>query len=154
MSRDTRKASAYDSGMRGKEKPNSGDSSRSQKPGGKVGNPAGEAYSSGMRGGEQPRQKSGDAATDSTNDHGAAGGENARRPGAVIGNPEGEAAAAGRHSSSSMTPGAANGKAAAAHQADASTEASAQGMQPSFEEDDTHVNIRVPKSSFKRSKGQ
>jgi hypothetical protein len=30
------------------------------------------------------------------------------------------------------------------------TEAAAAGMEPSAEEDDTHINVRIPKASLKR----
>lgn len=107
--------SAYDSGMRGREKPGT-----KQGPGGKVGNPAGEAYSSGMRGSEKPKETP-------VNDE-----------------------AASKNIAAAMSDKTAQAHTAAAHNADASTEHASQGNEPSFEEDDTHVNIRVPKTSFKR----
>jgi hypothetical protein len=150
MARDPRGGSAFDSGMRGKQKANSGGDSRTtQKPGGKVGNPGGEAFSSGMRGGEKPKQKAtpDEGATLATGDQAGAGSSH-QAPGSSIGVPKGQ-------DTSTSIAAAMGGKqlqahTADAHDADASTEQASQGHEPSFTEDDTHVNIRVPKSSFKR----
>lgn len=136
--------SAYDSGMRGREKPGT-----KQGPGGKVGNPAGEAYSSGMRGSEKPKETpvNDDAATSATGNAGGAGSSH-QAPGSSVGNPKGQDTS--KNIAAAMSDKTAQAHTAAAHNADASTEHASQGNEPSFEEDDTHVNIRVPKTSFKR----
>jgi hypothetical protein len=151
MARDPRQGGAFDSGMRGREKAKEGSSSK-QTPGGKVGNPAGEAYSSGMRGGEKPKQTpvEDSAATMATGNAGGAGSSR-QEAGSSVGNPKGE-------DGSKTVAAAMGGGEAQAHTSDAykqgtagnNLEAAAAGHEPSFEEDDTHVNIRVPKSSFKR----
>jgi len=145
------KNSAFDSGMRGKEKPASEGESK-QGPKTKVGNPDGELYSSGVRGNEKPKETPVEdaAATLTTGDAGGAGATK-QTPNSSVGVPGGQ--------DTSKTVGAALGGAAAqAHtsagykvgSAGNNLESAAAGHEPSFEEDDTHLNIRVPKSSFKR----
>ncbi|HLW79300.1 MAG TPA: hypothetical protein VKU44_06840 [Terriglobia bacterium] len=116
--RDLKKLSAYDSGMRGSEKPRVTESSKEsggeskQGAGTKVGSPDGDglaAFSSGMRGGEQPRKKGADGAnadqqTDQAGELGAGG----------------------------------------------NLEDASQQAAPEAHEDDTHINVRIPKSSIRR----
>lgn len=148
MARDPRKASAFDSGMRGSQKPSGGESK--QGPRSKVGNPDGEAYSSGMRGGEKPKEQPvEDAAATQATGNAAGAGSSRQGPNTSVGNPKGE-------DSSKTIAGAMSGKqtqsaTSGAYKPDTSNlEAASQGQDPQFEEDDTHLNIRVPKTSFKR----
>jgi len=148
MARDPRKASAFDSGMRGSQKPSGGESK--QGPGTKVGNPHGEAYSSGMRGNERPKEQPVEdaAATQATGDAIGAGSSK-QGPNTSVGVPKGQ-------DTSKTVAAAMSGKQAQSATSDAykpgnaNLETAASGGEPQFEEDDTHVNIRVPKTSFKR----
>lgn len=182
MARDPRKSSAFDSGMRGREKPKvqsgngrgesgtqgpkaGGGGENVQKPGTQIGDSKGvglDAYTSGMRGPEKPKQKSADAATMTTGDNVAAGnlsGSKQQGPNSVVGKPEGEGSA----ETTSIT-GKRTGVGDSQLQNSTSsaykvgipgnnTEAAAAGMEPSAEEDDTHINVRIPKASLKRKAG-
>jgi hypothetical protein len=129
-----------------------------QGPGKTVGDPKGvglDAYTSGMRGPEKPKQKSVDQAMQTTGDNVAAGnlsGNRKQGPNSVVGKPEGEnpevagkRTGVGDNQLQSSTTGAYKigipGN---------NTEAAAAGMEPSAEEDDTHINVRIPKASLKR----
>jgi hypothetical protein len=170
MSKDPRKRSAYDSGMRGNEKPkvsgdggggntkvndNAGGESK-QAAGKTIGTPGGvdlSAYKSGMRGIEQPKQKSAKGgATYGQGNEGSGGGENKQGPNKHVGNPDGH---------SDAKQGARKGVTDSHLQSAAkdakklgipgnNTEASANGDEPWAEEDDTHINIKIPKASMKR----
>src|SRR3954465_3954847 len=106
MARDPRKNAAYDSGMRGKDKPKvqaahggtaptqgSADGNSKQQPGGRIGDNTGvdlSAYTSGMRGPEKPKQKpASGAANFGQEKEGASGGENKQGPDTRIGHPDG-----------------------------------------------------------------
>jgi hypothetical protein len=181
MARDPRKNSAFDSGMRGREKPkvdsgNTGGDRGGRGPDGGAGSESkqmagktvGDAngidhtdpvYSSGMRGLERPKQKS------------AAGGANKEVKGpevagnrqegdSHVGEPMGhnDAQRGVRHgvSESSMRDSGENAYAMGNDgNAVNSSEAAAEGHEPSGEgilgeEDDTHINIRIPKASLKK----
>jgi hypothetical protein len=173
MARDPRKSSAFESGMRGREKPKAdkantaqpdgaAGSEEKQAPGKTVGEPGGvdlSAYTSGMRGIEKPKQK--DAAGSATQQPkaGQASG-NSQKPHSTVGKPGGhDDAASGNRSG--VSNGAARSKATDAYalgtneNAANSTEEAAQGHEPEGdgilgEEDDTHINVRIPKSSIRR----
>lgn len=181
MARDPRKGGAFDSGMRGREKPkvqgahggtfgqeDSGVGGGEKKQGASttVGNPDGvnlndSAYSSGMRGVEKAKQKSasGDATFGQENS-GSHGGENKQGPSTIVGNPDGHNDAA-RGKRAGVEGGQMQSAAKDAHSAGAagsnnSTENAASESHPEGdagilgEEDDTHINIRIPKASLKR----
>jgi hypothetical protein len=165
------KNSAYESGMRGAQKPkvqsgngqgeagtmgNDGAAGgeSSQAPGKTIGDPKGvglDAYSSGMRGVEKPKQKSPDAATQATGDQ-SGSGSSLQGANTSVGIPKGD-------NSEQQTVGKSLADAEAEKRGTSAyklgvpgnnTEHAAAGHEPSFEEDDTHFNIRVPKTSFKR----
>lgn len=175
MSRDPRKAGAFDSGMRGREKPkiqtgntdatkgpDGGTGSESKMtPGATVGTPKGvdlSAYTSGMRGIEKPKQAAASGDANMFAEEGSKmGGENKQGPSTIVGHPSGHSDAAS---------GARKGIKDSALQsrvtdtrklgiAGNNTEAAAAGNEPSGEgilgeEDDTHINIRIPKASLKK----
>lgn len=170
MARDPRKNSAFDSGMRGREKPKvqaahggtMGSEEASNKGGENkqaantvVGDPDGvelnnSAYSSGMRGMEKPKQQAAESGG------GSGGGESKQTPGGVVGNPDGhDDAASGKRAgvnSAHMQSTAAGAHKAASNTEDAIT--SGQGESGILgEEDDTHINIRIPKASLKKKAG-
>lgn len=178
MARDPRKSSAFDSGMRGKDKPKvsgnvggdkggrgpsgSSGSEDKQEAGKTVGDANGvglDAYSSGMRGNEKPKQKS--AARDANQQvSGSAGGENKQGASTKVGEPAGhDDAAEGQRKGFSDSE--AQSKASGAYKPGTpgnNTEAAAFGKQPSSdgiigEEDDTHINVRIPKASLKKKQG-
>ncbi len=178
MARDPRKSGAFESGMRGKEKPKvesgntggdrgargpaGGTGSESvQAPGKTVGDSAGvdlSAYTSGMRGAEKPKQKAASGDANMFAEEGSKmGGESKQGPNTIVGHPKGHDDAGqgarkgvtdshlkktGQDAYGLGTPGN-------------NTEAAAAGEEPSGEgilgeEDDTHINIRIPKASLKR----
>ncbi len=174
MARDPRKTSAYESGMRGAEKPKvqsgntGGDrggrgpagspgSESSQGAGKTVGTPNGvdqSAYMSGMRGMEKPKQKSPAAATDHPS---GGGGEHKQGPNTVVGEPGGhnDAGTGARAGVSAATARSRGQDAYGLGIPGNNTELSAAGADPGSEpimgeEDDTHINIRVPKASLKK----
>lgn len=158
MARDPRKNSAFESGMRGREKPKvneaHGDNAVNDNPGGEmkqaagktIGQPGGvdhtdSAYSSGMRGMERPKQKAASGAANLE-----PGGNDAK---AATGQRSGFEDAQVR-----KTPGMAQEMGADGN----STEEAAEGMDDEpegilGEEDDTHINVRIPKASLKRKTG-
>jgi hypothetical protein len=168
MAKDPRKMSAFESGMRGSSKPKirsgngrgeagtdgpdggSGSENR-QQAGSTVGDAKGvglDAYTSGMRGNEKPKQKSAAAATTAT---GNEGGSGSSKQGAntSVGNPKGDNTAKSLGKS-------VDDKSLHAHTTDTygqennSLERDSVGLEPTAEEDDTHINIRIPKASLKR----
>lgn len=174
MARDPRKGSAYDSGMRGREKPKiegnaggdrgargpsgSSGSESKQQAGKTVGDSGGvdlSAYLSGMRGNEKPKQK--DAAGSANQQPGGneAGG-NRQQPHTTIGKPAGhddagEGARAGVSQGQMRNAGDAAKKMGIAGN---STENSADGSElPEGilgEDDDTHINLKIPKASIRK----
>lgn len=165
MARDPRKGGAFDSGMRGKEKakPSSG-SENKQSAGNSVGDPRGvdlSAYTSGMRGPEKAKQKDASGSANKFAEEGSTmGGESKQGPDTVVGHPKGHSDAA-HGNRTGVSDGDKRSKASDAYgmgrndNAVNSSEAAAQGHQPSGEgilgeEDDTHINIRIPKSSLKK----
>jgi hypothetical protein len=175
MARDPRKNAAFDSGMRGSQKPKvqaahggtaptqgSADGNSKQQPGGRIGDNTGvdlSAYTSGMRGPEKPKQKpASGAANFGQEKEGASGGENKQGPDTRIGHPDGhnDAGTGPRRgvqdSHLRQTPSDAKKLGIPGN----NTEAASQG-QPGDgaegilgEEDDTHINIRIPKASLKK----
>jgi hypothetical protein len=175
MARDPRKNSAFDSGMRGREKPaiqnphggtkgqeDSGKSGGESKqgPSTQVGNPDGvdlSAYSSGMRGPEKPKQKSASGDANKT-PGGPSGGENAQGGGKVIGQPKGHDDA-GQGARKGVNDAHLQAAAKGAHELGIpgnNTEDASQRVEPEGEagilgdEDDTHINLRIPKASLKK----
>ncbi len=166
MARDPRKNSAFDSGMRGRETPkiqgahggtkvndNPGGEDK-QAPGKTVGEPGGAApaYSSGMSGGEKQKPASGAA-----NDFGSAspGGENKNGSNTKVGQPSGHDDATQPGKASGVDDGHIRQSPVAAHKPNTSNlESAGQGMDEkqgySADEDDTHINVRIPKASLKR----
>lgn len=160
MARDPRKNSAFDSGLRGREKPkaSSGGGESKQGPNSTVGTPDGasvDAFSSGMRGSQKPASG---AATQHV--EGTAGGENKQGVNTIVGQPKG-------HDDAEMGPKKGvtdshfQSTAKAAHDfgvagSNNSTEEAAGQSHPMGEEgilgeeDDTHINVRIPKASLKR----
>lgn len=180
MARDPRKNSAFASGLRGREKPavsgahggtfgqesagtTAGGESK-QGPSTTVGNPDGvklndSAYSSGMRGMEKGNQKS--ASGDATKHvGGSSGGESKQGPNTVVGQPKGhDDAGSGprkgvNDSHLRQTPSDAHALGAAGSAN--STENAAMNKAPIGDagilgdEDDTHINLRIPKASLKK----
>lgn len=176
MARDPRKGGAFDSGMRGREKPKvesgnvGGDrgsrgpdagagSESKQMPGKTVGDAAGvdlSAYTSGMRGIEKPKQKAVDGVGTQQPKAGTVAG-NRQTPHSTVGNPAGHDDAghgarrgvADSHLKKTGTDAYTMGLPGN------NTEAAAAGEEPSGdgilgEEDDTHINIRIPKASLKK----
>jgi hypothetical protein len=179
MARDPRKGGAFESGMRGKEKPkvesgNTGGDRGARGPDGGAGSEdrqaAGKtvgdsngvdlsAYTSGMRGMEKPKQK-GAANQASEQVKGRSGGESRQGPDAIVGQPEGHTEA-GKGNRTGVSDGTARSAAQDAYamgrndDAANSSELAAEGKEPQGdgilgEEDDTHINIRIPKASLKR----
>jgi hypothetical protein len=161
MARDPRKSSALDSGMRGREKPKASSSSGEAVagPGKTIGDPDGvglSAYTSGMRGAEKPKQKAASGAATQQPKAGEAGG-NRQQPHSTVGKP-------GGHDDVGQDPGSGVSDAALRSASQAANkmggpgenlEDAAQGNDPDSngilgEEDDTHINIRIPKASLKR----
>jgi len=147
------KMSAYSSGMRGGEKPkHAGGGESKQGEGTKVGDPDGvglDAYSSGMRGPEKPKQKGAEVATMSPTGN---GGESKQAASTVVGNPKGHDTS--QSVGKSLQPSAAQASAKDAHSMDEnSLETSTASAYPEAEEDDTHINVRIPKASMKRKTG-
>jgi hypothetical protein len=174
MARDPRKNSAFDSGMRGREKPkvqeahgstkvndNAGGENK-QGAGKTIGTPGGvdlSAYSSGMRGIEKPKQKSAaDGATYGQGKEGAGGGENKQAPDTRVGNPDGhnDAARGKRHGVDEGGMRNAGSDAKKLGIPGNNTEEASQSAHPEGEagilgdEDDTHINLRIPKASLKK----
>jgi hypothetical protein len=175
MARDPRKNSAFDSGMRGREKPkvqeshgstavndNAGGESK-QGAGKTIGTPGGvdlSAYSSGMRGIENPsrsRRRRRDLRPAVRRRPG--GGENKQGPNTHVGNPDGDNTA-GRgarkgvhdphlqktaHTARNTMGIPGNNTEAAAQQSEPEGQAGILG-----DEDDTHINLRIPKASLKK----
>lgn len=170
MAKDPRKQSAFESGMRGSQKPKiqsgngrgeegtkgpdggSGSENR-QQAGSTVGDSKGvglDVYSSGIRGSEKPKQKSAAAATLATGNE-AGKGSSKQGPNTSVGNPKGDntAQSLGKSTDDSTLH---------AHASDAyklgipgnNTEQASQGEPIGAEEDDTHINVRIPKASLKR----
>lgn len=185
-SRDPRKLSAFESGMRGSEKPkvtpehghnqvNQGEKGGEhvQKPKGEIGDPGGvdlPAYTSGMRGMEKPKQKTAEGATDSTGNSKSDFGGGERRQGAnsVVGTPKGvglsgteakyeNSLGEPRGEGRTVSEGEAQKKASEAYKLGIpgnNTEAATSEVEPiGAEEDDTHINVRIPKASLKRKSG-
>lgn len=160
MAKDPRKQSAFESGMRGSQKPKiqSGNgrgeagtqgpdggagSENRQQAGSTVGDSKGvglDVYSSGIRGSEKPKQKSPAAATLATGNEAGKGS---------VGNPKGDntAQSLGKSTDDSTLHAHASD---AYSQENNSTERASVGMEPTAEEDDTHINVRIPKASLKR----
>jgi hypothetical protein len=181
MARDPRKAGAFESGMRGKEKPkvesgntggergarvpDGGTGSESRQAAGKTVGDAGgvdlSAYTSGMRGTEKPMQKSASGDANLFAEAGSKmGGESKQGPNTIVGHPKGHNDA-GKGPRKGVDDGTLRSKAEDAYHmgndgnAVNSSEEAAQGHEPSGEgilgeEDDTHINIRIPKASLKR----
>jgi hypothetical protein len=148
--------------MRGGERAQAKGSESVQSPGKTVGEPGGvdlSAYTSGMRGPEKAKQK--DATGDANKQvSGTGGGESRQGANTVVGKPAGHHEA-GKGDRSGVSAGSARSAAADAYgmgrneNAANSTEEAAAGNEPSGEgilgeEDDTHINIRIPKASLKR----
>lgn len=181
MGRDPRKGAAFASGMRGREKPTIADAhgrtmgeedtgtaggEKKQVPMGHIGNPDGvdhtdPVYSSGMRGletGKQKRAQQGRGGSDAQygqTDHGAGGGESKQGPDKQVGNPDGDNTVK-RGQTSGVADSHMQSTAKDAHDLGIpgnNTEQASQGEPLSAEEDDTHINIRVPKSSIAKRKG-
>lgn len=132
-----------------------------------VGNPDGvnlndSAYSSGMRGMEKSSQKSGASATFGQQREGSGGGENKQGPDTQVGKPDGHNDAE-RGPTKGVMDSHIKSAAEDAHKMGAagsnnSTEHAASQSHPTGgdeagilgEEDDTHINIRIPKASLKR----
>lgn len=160
MARDPRKNSAFDSGLRGREKPkaSSGGGESKQGPNSTVGTPDGasvDAFSSGMRGSQKPASG---AATQHV--EGTPGGENKQGVNTVVGQPSGHDDA-GQGKRAGIDSGHFQAAAKSAHDLGAagsnnSTEHAASQSHPMGEEgilgeeDDTHINVRIPKASLKR----
>lgn len=184
MARDPRKNGAFESGMRGREKPKvqsgntGGDrggrgpdgasgSEHHQQPGHVVGDPNGidhmdSAYSSGMRGMERPKQKLASSGANMEPDGATAPG-NKQAKDTHVGEPMGhnDAERGVRHGvSESHVRGTGEDAYEMGNDGNAvnSSEAAAEGHEPSGdgilgEEDDTHINIRVPKASIRKKAG-
>lgn len=182
MSRDGKKNSAFASGMRGREKPKvsgshggtmgqedsgSGGGENKQGPSTTVGNPDGvphtdPVYSSGMRGLERGSQKPAakDGGTAGTATFGQArgsssGGENHQQANTMIGNPDGTDTSQ-RGARSGITDAHMQTTGPGAKEIGIpgnNTEQAAIGNAIGAEEDDTHINIRVPKKSITKKKG-
>jgi hypothetical protein len=179
MARDPRKNSAFESGLRGREKPkvadshgstavndNAGGESR-QAAGKTIGDPGGvdhmdPAYSSGMRGMEKAKQKPASGAGNEQPSGGVQAG-NHQKPHSTVGDPAGHNDA-GRGERKGFGDGAARGSGEDAYamgndgNAANSSERAAEGKEPQGdgilgEEDDTHINIRIPKASLKKKAG-
>ena len=144
------------------------DGNSKQGPGKVIGNPDGvspndSAYSSGMRGLETGKQKPAARAggTAGTATFGQArgsksGGESHQEANTMIGNPDGTDTAR-MEAPSGVSDAHIRGTAEEAYKLGIpgnNTEQAAQGGDPiGAEEDDTHINIRVPKSSITKRKG-
>lgn len=177
MGRDPRKGAAFASGMRGREKPKVADAhgrtlgeedtgtaggEKKQVPMGHIGNPDGvdhtdPVYSSGMRGLETGKQKkAGGSAQYGQTREGSGGGENKQGPDTVVGNPDGDDTAKKAGVASGISDSHMQSAAKDAHKLGIpgnNTEQATQGEPIGAEEDDTHINIKVPKSSIMKRKG-
>lgn len=176
--RDARKGAAFASGMRGREKPKVADAHGStknpaptenplgnerQEPGKSIGAPGGvdhtdPVYSSGMRGLESGKQKkAGGSAQYGQTSEGKGGGENKQGPDAFVGNPDGDNTAKKSGPASGIGDEHLRSAAKGAYKMGIpgnNTEQAATGGEPiGAEEDDTHINIRVPKHSITKRKG-
>lgn len=176
MARDPRKNSAFDSGMRGREKPKVADSHGKnavndnaggesvQGAGKTIGEPGGidqtdSAYSSGMRGMEKPKQKAASGPGNLQPKGGEVAG-NRQEANSTVGDPAGHNDA-GRGERKGIGDSILRSTASDAYRmgndGDAvnSSEEAALGHEPQGEgilgeEDDTHINIRIPKASLKK----
>lgn len=176
MGRDPRGNSAFESGMRGREKPkiqgSHGRNAVNDSPGGEsrqaagktVGEPGGidqtdAAYSSGMRGMEKAKQKSAEGGANQQMQGSQAAG-NRQEADTHVGEPMGhnDAERGVRHGVSGSTMRGSGEQAyGMGNNGNAvnSSESAAEGHEPDGEgilgeEDDTHINIRIPKASLKR----
>jgi hypothetical protein len=184
MARDPRKNSAFDSGMRGREKPkvqsgNTGGDRGARGPDGSsggesvqeagktIGDPNGidhmdSAYSSGMRGMEKPKQKGAESGANKEVQGPEVAG-NRQEGDSHIGEPRGEESWSpnDRGPKKGVNDGQVRGTAEDAYKmgndgnAVNSSEEAALGHEPQGEgilgeEDDTHINIRIPKASLKK----
>lgn len=177
MARDPRKNSAFDSGMRGKDKPTiqgahggtygqekqgSGGGESKQGPSTQVGTPDGvdlSAYTSGMRGPEKPKQKPASGAANKFAEEGSTmGGENKQGPDTIVGQPKGHNDA-GTGPRKGVNDSQLRGTPSDAKKLGIpgnNTEAASQGQPGEGEEgilgdeDDTHINLRIPKASLKK----
>lgn len=139
-----------------------------QEPGKSIGTPGGvshtdSVYSSGMRGLESGKQKpaqqgrsggSGDAEYGQT-DEGKGGGENHQKPNTQIGNPDGDNTAK-RGAMSGVGDEHLRSAAKGAYKLGIpgnNTEQASQGEPIGAEEDETHINVRIPKASLKKRQG-
>jgi hypothetical protein len=174
MARDPRKGSAFESGMRGREKPkiegNTGgdrggkgpdgaSGSESKQAAGKtVGDPNGvdlSAYVSGMRGNEKPKQKDASGSANQFPSGGSAAG-NRQDPHSTVGKPAGHDDA-GQGARAGVSQGQMRNAGDDAKKMGIpgnSTENSAEGSElPEGilgEDDDTHINLKIPKSSIRK----
>lgn len=178
MARDPRKGSAFESGMRGREKPkssstNAGEAAYSGQGAPKVGSGPGEsiagpgktigdpngvdlsAYVSGMRGNEKPKQKDASGSANQQPGGGAAGG-NRQDPHSTVGKPGGHDDA-GQGARAGVSQGQMRNSGDDAKKmgiAGNSTENAADGSElPEGilgEDDDTHINLKIPKSSIRK----
>ena len=164
MAKDPRKMSAFESGMRGRETP------KTKRAAGKANGEAdlklvqdtapgkADAYSSGMRGMETESSKSPDTVPAGAPRRRA---EDKTDPAAAAASTfsdveESDLPAGSDGHGQTMSSETARGRAEAAYQLGTpgnNTEAAAAGDQPWAEEDDTHINIRVPKASLKKKPG-
>lgn len=142
-------------------------STQRQEPGKTIGMPGGvdqtdPVYSSGMRGLERGSQKPAakDGGTAGTATFGqargsASGGENAQKANTMIGNPDGTDTS-GRGARSGVSDAHLQSTAKSAHDLGIpgnNTEAASQGTDPiGAEEDETHINIKIPKKSITKKK--
>ena len=172
MAKSGKKNSAFLSGMRGGEKSKGVEESKTsapdaatggeavQGPSKEIGDSAGvdlPAYTSGMRGIEKPKQKSGNAATLSSEDPDGGPAKhiapNKQAPGTVVGDPEGVVGEGHDHIPMSMSEGQKRSDASAAYKmakpgAGMSLESPIVNDVPQLDEDDTHINVKIPKSSL------
>lgn len=155
-------------GTYGQEKEGSAGGESKQGPDKQVGNPDGvnlndSAYSSGMRGMEKSKQKSASGgATWGQDKEGNPGtGSNRQDPDTRVGNPDGEQSwsSADRGPKKGVADSHLQSTAVASHKLGIpgnNTEAASQKVAPIGaegilgEEDDTHINIRIPKASLKK----
>lgn len=167
--RDPRKNSAFASGMRGREKPTiagahggtygqtdsaTAGGEKKQGPSTVVGDPDGvphtdRVYASGMRGLETGKQKP------AAKDGGAGGGENKQGAG-TIGTPDGTDTS-GRGARAGVSDAHIQSTAKSSRELGIpgnNTEAATSEIEPiGAEEDDTHINVRIPKSALKKKQG-
>lgn len=178
MARDPRKGGAYDSGMRGREKPkvesgNTGGDRGARGPDGSTGSEhkqsAGKtvgdsngvdlsAYTSGMRGPEKSPQKDASGSANLFAEKGSKmGGESKQGPNTIVGHPKGHDDA-GQGPRKGVDDGTLRSAAKSAYTMGGpgqNLEDAAVGHEPDGEgilgeESDTHINISIPKKSLKR----